>query len=259
MIQFSGEGDHTNIDEPTIGLNYQDKMDRAKIAYAHVRRWGKKNDDPNRDADVNKARNRRTDHLHAHTEIKNLRQQKMQDKQNYRNETASKNADYHKKHDEIRNNEGRRKFERSKRYENEQGYNNKSQDYGNRQQNGRNEQQRQNRGEYDHADQNDMNGGPRAHAQHASSRRDKMHRGPENEDHRPQNRQHNADDEDRYSHLPHSSQGESQQYRHEMKYDEENELKKLERSMRVNDSEKHATLYPSPPRNEFVVDNVYLV
>jgi len=127
MIPFSGEEEYSDIDHSTLGFNYQDRIDRAKVAYQHVKRWTKSSDDINRDVEVNKARNRRTDHLAIHTEVKNLRQQKIQDKQNYRNENANRNAEYIKKYDDIMNNEVKRKYDRSQRSEYEQGnYNNQA-------------------------------------------------------------------------------------------------------------------------------------
>ena len=87
-------------------------MDRAKIAFAHVRRWSKSSDDPDRDKEVDKARNRRTDHLHTHNAVKNLRQQKMQDKQDFRNQSVSKQDHYRHQHNEIKAEKEKRKNNR---------------------------------------------------------------------------------------------------------------------------------------------------
>ena len=122
MIPFSGEEEYSDIDHSTLGLNYQDRIDRAKIAYQHVKRWTKNSDDPDRDAEVNKARNRRTDHLATHNYVKNLRQKKIQEKQDYRNANADKNAGYHELHDDIIRDQIRRKDVRTERYEKEQGH-----------------------------------------------------------------------------------------------------------------------------------------
>ena len=123
MIPFSGEEEYSDIDHSTLGFNYQDRIDRAKVAYQHVKRWTKSSDDINRDVEVNKARNRRTDHLATHTEVKNLRQKKIQDKQNSRNENANRNAGYHQKYAEIMDDQNQRKNNRNERYDNEQGDN----------------------------------------------------------------------------------------------------------------------------------------
>jgi len=117
MIPFSGEAEYSDIDHSTLGFNYQDRMDRAKVAYQHVKRWTKSSDDINRDNGVNKAKSRRTDHLATHTQGKVLRHNIMQDKQNARDANAQKIVEYHQQHAKIKEQQGIRKNNRNLRYE----------------------------------------------------------------------------------------------------------------------------------------------